>query len=66
LEKSSLRKKMMRTEKLKKQQLYLPLRTPENPEKNPEIPDFPETPKISPDIPDLLLKLRKAVKKLRI
>jgi hypothetical protein len=53
---------MMRTAKLKKQQLYLPLRTPENP----EIPDFLETPEISPDIPDLLLKPRKAVKKLRI
>jgi hypothetical protein len=33
---------------------------------NPEILGFPETPEGSPDIPDLLLKLRKAVKKLRI
>jgi hypothetical protein len=57
---------MVRTAKLKKQQLYLLLRTPESPEKNPEIPDVPKTPKISPDIPDLLLKPRKAVKKLRI
>jgi hypothetical protein len=57
---------MMRTAKLKKQLLYLPLRTPGNPEKNPENPNFPKTPEKSPDIPDLLLKLRKAVKKLRI
>jgi hypothetical protein len=57
---------MMRAAKLKKQQLYLSLQTPESPEKNPEIPDFPETPEICSDIPDLLLKLRKTVKKLRI
>jgi hypothetical protein len=43
-----------------------PLRTPEYPEKIPENPDFPETPEISPETPDLLLKPRKAVKKLRI
>jgi hypothetical protein len=57
---------MMRTTKLNKQQLQPPLRTLEYPEKNPENPDFPETPEKSSDIPDLLLKLRKAVKKLRI
>jgi hypothetical protein len=53
------------TAKLKKQQFYLPMRTPEYPEKNPDIPGFPETLEKSPEIPDLLLILHKAVKKLR-
>jgi hypothetical protein len=56
---------MMRTAKLNKQQPQTLLRTPEYPEKNPENPDFPETPEISMEILDLLLKPRKAVKKLR-
>jgi hypothetical protein len=34
--------------------------------RNREIPGFPETPENCPDNPDLLLKLHKAVKKLRI
>jgi hypothetical protein len=38
----------------------------EYPEKNPEIMGFSETPEKCPDIPDLLLRLHKAVKKLRI
>jgi hypothetical protein len=48
------------------QQLCLLLQNPESPDKNPETPDFSETPEISPETPDLLLKLHKAVKKMRI
>jgi hypothetical protein len=65
LEKSSLKKKMMKTALLKMQQLCPLLRNPECPDKNPETPDFPETPEISPETPDLLLKLHNAVKKMK-
>jgi hypothetical protein len=44
------------------QQPCLSLRTPENPDKNPEISDFPETLEISPETPGLLLKSRKKLR----